>query len=110
MKNYRTMASLCGLAQFVTTELTTDVAIWYCVNSGYLNQPPDRDTFRFHIFNIQPLIDIVNELGYPIDKGAQAHIDRTKALLFSLSAIKKLSTNEKRDFKESIRGLIQNAV
>lgn len=60
------MASLSGLAQFVTTEISTDLAVWFCVNSGYLNQPTDRDTFRFHVPNMKYLIDIVNALGYPI--------------------------------------------
>lgn len=69
LKNSNTMASLCGLAQFVTTEVKSDVAVWYCANSGYLNQPTDRDTFRFHTYNMHVLIDIVKTLGYPIDKG-----------------------------------------
>ena len=56
LKTSRTMASLCGLAQFVTTEVSTDVAVWYCVSSGYLNQPTDRDTFRFHFYNMDPMI------------------------------------------------------
>ena len=110
LKNSKTFASLCGLAQFVTTEMPTDVALWYCVNSGYLNQPTDRDTFRFHIFNIQPMIDIVQELGYPLEKGLHEHIKRTKALLFSLSWYKKQTNNDKKSFKESIRCLIQNSV
>jgi len=46
------MASLCGQAQFVTTELNTDLAVWYSVNSACLNQPTDRDTFRFHLYNM----------------------------------------------------------
>ncbi len=85
------MASLCGLAQFVTTELSSDIAVWYCVNSGYLNQPTDRDTFRFHTFNMDPLIDIVNALKYPIDKGVYDHLARTKSLMGSLSWFKKIS-------------------
>jgi hypothetical protein len=52
LKNTKTMASLCGQAQFVTTEIDSDVAVWYCVNSGFLNQPTDRDTFRFHYYNL----------------------------------------------------------
>jgi hypothetical protein len=56
LKTSKTMASLCGLAQFVTTELNTDLAVWFCVNSCYLNQPADRDTFRFHLYNMKPLI------------------------------------------------------
>jgi len=52
LRNSKTMAGMCGLAQFVTTQVNTDVAVWYCVNSGFLNQPTDRDTFRFHFFNL----------------------------------------------------------
>lgn len=93
------MASLCGLAQFVTTELNSDLAVWYCVNSGFLNQPSDRDTFRFHVFNMNPLIDIVKVLGYPIDKGVLDHLGRTKSILSTLSWYKKISNNEKKSFK-----------
>lgn len=50
---------MCGLAQFVNTQLGSDLAVWYCVNSCVLNQPADRDTFRFHLYNINPMIDIV---------------------------------------------------
>jgi hypothetical protein len=62
LKNSTTMASLCGQAQFVTTKIPTDVAVWYCANSGYLNQPTDRDTFRFHFPNMEPLIKITKAL------------------------------------------------
>ena len=96
LKNSKTFASMSGLAQFVTTQLSTDVALWYCVNSGHLNQPPDRDTFRFHVFNLQPMIEMVELLGYPIDKGVLPHFQRTKALLFSLSAYKKMDNDEKK--------------
>lgn len=65
------MASLCGLAQYVTTEIPSDVAVWYCVNSGFFNQPTDRDTFRFHVFNIDPMIEICNVLKYPLLKGTE---------------------------------------
>ena len=101
---------MSGLAQFVTTELSSDIAVWYCVNSGFLNQPTDRDTFRFHTFNMQPMIEIVEQLGYPIDKGVLPHFQRTKALMFSLSAFKKLENNDKKEFKEKINCLTQNCI
>ena len=52
LKNSKTMASLCGQAQFVTTELTTDLAVWYCVNSACLNLSPEKDIFRYHLSSI----------------------------------------------------------
>ena len=110
LKNSKTMASLCGQAQFVTTELTTDLAVWYCVNSACLNQPTDRDTFRFHLYNMMPMIDMVNTLGYPIEKGIMGHLTRTKAVLSTLSGFKKLSTPDKKNFKEAIRCLYQKGV
>lgn len=110
LKNSKTMASLCGLAQFVTTELNSDLAVWYCVNSGYLNQPTDRDTFRFHVFNMVPLIDICKALGYPIEKGVYDHLARSKSFLGTLSWFKKLNNTEKASFKESIRCLYQNSI
>ena len=110
LKNSKTMAGLCGLAQFVTTQVDSDVAIWYCVSSGYLNQPTDRDTFRFHFYNLDPMIKIVDVLGYPLHEGTRAHLNRTKALLNLLSYFKKLSTNEKKAFQILFKCLYQNAV
>lgn len=109
LKNSKTMASLCGLAQFVTTELNTDLAVWYCVNSGCLNQPTDRDTFRFHVYNMNPMIDMLKALNYPIDKGVENHLARTRSLLSTLAAYKKLSNDHKKGFKSAIRCLYQNA-
>lgn len=110
LRNSKTMASLCGLAQFVTTQVSTDVAIWYCVSSGYLNQPTDRDTFRFHFYNLDPMIKMVEVLGYPLHAGTRAHLNRTKCLLNLLSKFKKLSTKEKKDFKYLFTGLYQKAI
>ncbi len=100
---------MCGLAQFVTTQMSTDVAVWYCVNSCVLDQPADRDTFRFHVYNINPMIDILKELNYPIHEGVLPHLARTKCILSTLAAFKKLSTKEKLNFKEAIRCLYQNS-
>jgi hypothetical protein len=110
LRSSKTMASLCGLAQFVTTQIDTDVALWYCVSSGYLNQPTDRDTFRFHFYNLDPMIKMVQVLGYPLHEGTRAHLNRTRCLLNLLSKFKKLSTKEKKDFKYLFTGLYQNAI
>lgn len=59
LKNTKTYASMCGQSQFVTIPLNTDIALWFCVNSGYLNLPTDKDTFRFHLFNIEPMVKMV---------------------------------------------------
>ena len=107
MKNSSTMASMCGLAQFVTTQIPTDVAVWYCVSSGYLNQPTDRDTFRFHFPNLEPMIKIVKALKYPLDKGLKSHFLRTKTLMTMLSRFKKFTTHEKKEFKTWCRGFYQ---
>lgn len=101
---------MCGLAQFVTTQLPSDAAVWYCVNSCVLNQPSDRDTFRFHVYNINPMIDILKELNYPIHEGVLPHLARTKSILGTLAGFKRLSTKEKLNFKEAIRCLYQNCV
>lgn len=107
LRNSNTMASMCGLAQFVTTQIPTDVAVWYCVNSGYLNQPTDRDTFRFHFPNVEPMIKIVKALGYPCDEGLRGHFLRTKTLMTMLSRFKKFTTNEKKEFKTWCKGFHQ---
>lgn len=107
LRENKTMASLCGLAQFVTTQLPCDVAVWYCVSSGYLNQPTDRDTFRFHSPNMEHLIKIVKALGYPLDPGLKAHFIRTKALLILLSRFKKYKTQQKKGFQAWCTGFYQ---
>lgn len=110
LRNSRTMASLCGQAQFVTTDVSSDVAVWYCVNSGYLNQPTDRDTFRFHFFNMDPLIKMTKALGYPNHEGLKGHYLRTKTTLNLLGKLKRLTTHEKKSFKNLFIGLYQNGV
>lgn len=111
LQNSKSYASLCGQAQFVTTELHTDVAIWFCVNSGFLNQPTDRDTFRFHYYNLEPMIKIVEALGYPNDKGLMPHYFRTKTLLNMLGSFKALKTHhEKKSFRNLLLGLYQNGI
>lgn len=65
----KTMASMCGLSQFVSTQINTDIAVWYCVNSGYMNVPVEKDTFRFHLFDHEHMVKIVKVLGYPIEDG-----------------------------------------
>jgi hypothetical protein len=59
---------------------------------------------------MQPMIDIVNLLKYPIDKGVNAHLSRTKTLLSVLAGFKKLTTSQKRSFKEAIRCIYQNSI
>ena len=107
LKNSKSMASMCGQAQFVTTQIPSDVAVWYCVSSGYLNQPTDRDTFRFHFPNMEPMIKITKALGYPLDKGLKSHFLRTKTLMVMLSRFKKFTTQEKKEFKTWCRGFYQ---
>ena len=90
------MVSLSGLAQFVTTNVTSDVAVWYCVNCCYLNQPTDRDTFRFHAFNMDMLINMTEALGYPIHPEVKPHLVRTRAMMNYLTLVKKADTNRKK--------------
>ena len=106
LKNSYTTASLCGLPQYVLTKIPTDTAIWYCLASGLLNQPTDRDTLRFHLFNLDVMLDIISELKYPISDLAIRQIDRTKVLMSMLSRTKK----NKTDFENKIKCLYQNAI
>ena len=101
------MASMCGLSQFVTTQISSDVALWYCVNSGYLNQPTEKDTFRFHIYNLEPMAQLVETLGYPIHSGFKAHYLRTKSLLYLLEMYKRCTIKQRKCFKNLFRGLYQ---
>jgi hypothetical protein len=108
LKNSKTMASLSGLAQFVSTKVYTDEAIWYVVNSGWLNQPTDRDTFRFHVFNMDPLVKMTRLLGYPIEPNMENHLHRNKVMMQMLSMSKRMTTPERLDFNNRIKGLFQN--
>ncbi|AYV80167.1 MAG: hypothetical protein Gaeavirus13_9 [Gaeavirus sp.] len=101
-----TTASLCGLPQFVLTKIPTDIAMWYCINSCLLNQPTDRDTVRFHMFNLNVMIDVMKEYDYPISSAALKQINRLKVLLSMLSIVKR---NE-HDFRCRIRCLTQKGI
>jgi hypothetical protein len=104
------MASLCGLSQFLNTQISSDLAVWYCVNSCTLNLPTNRDTFRYHLYNMEPLIEIVKVFGYPIEKGVFAHLARTKSWFNILAGFKKLNASGRKGFKEAIRCLSQNSI
>lgn len=56
------------------------------------------------------MIKITKLLGYQNDIGLKAHLFRTKTLLNLLSKFKRMSTNEKKSFKNLFRGLYQKGV
>lgn len=102
-----TMASMCGLSQFLSTQISTDIALWYCVSSGFLNQPTEKDTFRFHLFDIEHMLKLVEALGYPLHEGFSRHYLRTKALFYFLEKYKRYTSSQKKAFKTLFRGLYQ---
>ena len=104
------MASLSGLSQLVSIQVDTDLAVWYCVNSCCLDQPLNRDTFRFHTYSMDALIPLVEALGYPYHKGVHAHLSRTKAMLSTHSLFSKLPVELRRNFTEALNCLSQNSV
>lgn len=106
LKSSNTFASLTGLPQYVLTKVPTDVAVWYCVNSSLLNPPTDRDTCRLHLFNMEPMLAMLKELGYPVSAQTMKQINRTKVLMSMLSMSKK--SNER--FRNQMTCLVQNAV
>lgn len=111
LKTSKTYASMCGQAQFVNTQVSTDIAVWYCVNSGYLNQPTDRDTFRYHFYDLEPMMKIVQALGYSNDTELMGHYNRTKALFSFLSVFKTMrSHHDKKSLQNMLKGLYQNGV
>ncbi len=106
LKSSNTFASLTGLPQYVLTKVPTDVAVWYCVNSCLLNPPTDRDTCRLHLFNMQPMLEMLKELNYPISDKTIQQINRTQVLMSMLSICKK--NNEQ--FRNKMTCLVQNAI
>ena len=105
--NSQTMASMCGLSQFVSTQIGTDIAIWNCVNSGFMNQPTEKDTLRFHLFDIDAMAKIVDALGYPVHAGFKRHYLRTRALFYFLDRFKQANPHQKLALKTLFRGLYQ---
>ena len=93
-----------------TTEVNSDIAIWFCVNSRFLNQTTDRDTFRFHLYNIEPMIKITEVLGYPNDKGLIAHYNRTKGLNSILTLFKGKESKDKKTFQHTLSRIDQNGL
>lgn len=107
LRNTETTASMCGLGQFVATRVTMDVAIWYVVNSGYFNLPTNRDVFRYHIFNMEPMVKILKVLKYPLHLGVKEHFFRTRALLKMLFKLKKYNPNFQKGFHTIFKGFYQ---
>lgn len=85
----QTMASLCGLPKFVSTQISTDIALWFCLSSGQLNTPTERDAFRFHLFDLEHMRKLVDALGYPLHEGFTRHYLRTRALHYFLDKLKR---------------------
>lgn len=103
----KTMASMCGLSQYVATQVGSDIALWYCLSSGYLNQPTEKDTFRFHLYDIEQMLLINQTLGYPLHSGFKRHYLRTRALYNFMEKFKRLDNKGKKCFKNLFRGLYQ---
>lgn len=107
LRNSYTTASFCGLPMFVTTRVTADVALWYVVNSGFFNLPTNRDVFRYHIFNMEPMVKMLRVLKYPLHKGVKEHFFRTRALLKMLHKLKKYNPNFQKGFHTIFKGFYQ---
>jgi hypothetical protein len=103
----QTMASLCGLPKFVSTQINTDIALWFCLSSGQLNTPTERDAFRFHLFDLEHMRKLVDALGYPLHEGFTRHYLRTRALFHFLDKFKRSTLIQKKAFKTLFRGLYQ---
>lgn len=98
---------MCGLSQFISTQIGTDLALWYVVNSGFLNNPVESDTFRFHLYTMEHLVKLVKLLGYPIHECFEKHYLRTRALYYFMDRYKRSSKNEKKSMKNLFKGLYQ---
>jgi len=110
LKKTKTMASMCGLSQFVSTQVSTDIALWYCANSGYLNNPVEKDTFRFHLYDMEPIMKIIKLLNYPMDEGFRRHYERTLGLYFFLDKFKRSSQHQKKNMRNMFRSLYQKVL
>lgn len=106
LQSSNTFASLTGLSQYVITKVPSDIAVWYCVNSCLLDQPTNKDTCRMHAFNLDPMIEMLHELNYPIHPKTLQHIKRVKVLLSMLSLCKKSEIN----FRNKMTCLVQNGI
>lgn len=107
LKNTKTMASMCGLSQFVSTQVSTDIALWYVANSGFINNPVEKDTFRFHLYDMEYIMKLIKLLNYPMHPGFEAHYLRTKALYYFLDCFKRCNKHQKKALKNLFKGLYQ---
>jgi len=107
LRSSKTMASMCGLSQFVSTQVDTDIALWYCANSGYINNPVEKDTFRFHLYNMGSLVKLIKLLEYPMDAGFERHYHRTLALHYLMEKYKRSSLSDRKSMKNLFKGLYQ---
>lgn len=107
LKKTKTMASLCGLSQFVSTQIGTDLALWYVANSGYLNTPVEKDCFRFHLYDMEYILKVVELLDYPMHEGFERHYLSTRALYYFMDNYKRSTPNERKNMKNLFRGLYQ---
>ena len=98
---------MCGLPQFVSTQVSSDIALWYCLSSGYLNLPTNKDTFRFHLFDIAHMVKINSLLGYPLHHNFERHYHRTLALFQLLDKYKRGTDARRKAMKTLTRGLHQ---
>lgn len=103
----QTMASLCGLPKFVSTQVGTDIALWFCLSSGQLNLSTDQDSFRFHLFELEHMQKLVDVLGYPLHEGFIRHYQRTRALYYFLDKLKRSTPHQKKALASLFRALYQ---
>jgi len=105
LKTTKTRASLCGLPQMVGTIIPTSCAVWFSVVSCLMEQLTDRDTLRFQVFNIEPLLAIIRLLDYPIVPSVLNQVNRTRVMLSMLQMVKKNSC----EFRSNIVALSRNS-
>ena len=104
LETTKTRASLCGLPQMVGTIIPTSCAVWFSVVSCLMNQPTDCDTSRFQIFNIEPLLAMIQLLDYPTSPQMFNQITRIRVMMTMLSMCKQ---NDK-EFRSKIYALYRN--
>jgi len=106
LKNSTSTISMCGLPQYVLTRVPTDIALWYVINSCLLEQPIDRETIRYHIFNTNPILQMIELLGYTNFDDAINHMQHIKIMMSMLQICKKNTI----EFNNHIQCLKQNYI
>eukprot|EP00742_Colponemidia_sp_Colp-10_P013693 GILJ01015487.1.p1 GENE.GILJ01015487.1~~GILJ01015487.1.p1 ORF type:complete len:619 (+),score=91.03 GILJ01015487.1:68-1858(+) len=105
-ENNTTFMSLSGLPELPTTKVPLGVAAWYVAAASAFTLSGKEEPMRAHIAHIEPLLAIVDLVGYALPPGISAHIQRLRTMLGMLRAVK----TDRHSLPFIAKALYQNSI